>query len=106
VRAEIPRCSDPLAESRSSNDQRQSARPDREWPEKCQQGWSKDRQQFRGTPSPAKTGPKNLKPVRRIKAGHMLLAIAARLAKAREKRKNSCRFGVHSENLGYVYFLY
>jgi hypothetical protein len=34
----------------------------------------------------------------------MLLAIAARLAKAREKRKNW--FGVHSENLGYVYFLY
>src|SRR5262249_7672246 len=47
-----------------------------------------------------------LKLVRRIKAGHMLLATAARLAKAREKRKNSCRFGVHSENLGYVYFLY
>jgi hypothetical protein len=47
-----------------------------------------------------------LKPVRRIKAGHMLLATAAWLAKAREKRKNSCRFGVHSENLGYVYFLY
>ena len=41
-----------------------------------------------------------------IKASHMLLATAARLAKAREKRKNSCRFGVHSENLGYVYFLY
>jgi hypothetical protein len=37
----------------------------------------------------------------RIKAGHM-----SWLAKAREKRKNSCRFGVHSENLGYVYFLY
>jgi hypothetical protein len=36
----------------------------------------------------------------------MLLATAAWLAKAREKRKNSCRFGVHSENLGYVYFLY
>jgi hypothetical protein len=34
----------------------------------------------------------------------MLLAIAARLAKAREKRKNW--FGVHSEILGYVYFLY
>jgi hypothetical protein len=33
-----------------------------------------------------------------------LLAPAARLAKAREKRKNW--FGVHSENLGYVYFLY
>jgi hypothetical protein len=47
-----------------------------------------------------------LKLVRRIKAGHMLLATAAWLAKAREKRKNSCRFGVHSENLGYVYFLY
>ncbi|HJX80653.1 MAG TPA: hypothetical protein VJ248_01325, partial [Candidatus Udaeobacter sp.] len=47
-----------------------------------------------------------LKLVRRIEAGHMLLATAARLAKAREKRKNSCRFGVHSENLGYVYFLY
>jgi len=30
-----------------------------------------------------------LKLVRRIKAGHMLLAIAARLAKAREKRKTS-----------------
>jgi hypothetical protein len=43
---------------------------------------------------------------REIKAGHMLLAIAAWLARAREKRKNSCRFGVHSENLGYVYFLY
>src|SRR5262249_60001317 len=40
-----------------------------------------------------------------IKAGHMLLATVARLVKAREKRKNSCRFGVHSENLGYVYFL-
>jgi hypothetical protein len=36
----------------------------------------------------------------------MLLATAAWLAKAREKRKNACRFGVHSENLGYVYFLY
>jgi len=36
----------------------------------------------------------------------MLLATAAWLAKAREKRNNSCRFGVHSENLGYVYFLY
>src|SRR5262249_35625196 len=47
-----------------------------------------------------------LKLVRRIKAGHMLLATAARLAKAREKRKNSCRFGVHSETLGYVYFLH
>jgi hypothetical protein len=47
-----------------------------------------------------------LKLARRIKAGHMLLATAAWLAKAREKRKNSCRFGVHSENLGYVYFLY
>ena len=47
-----------------------------------------------------------LKLVRRIKAGQMLLATAARLAKAREKRKNSCWFGVHSENLGYVYFLY
>src|SRR5262249_46582755 len=47
-----------------------------------------------------------LKLVRRIKAGHMLLATAARLAKAREKRKNSCRFGVHAENPGYVYFLY
>jgi hypothetical protein len=47
-----------------------------------------------------------LKLVRRIKAGHMLLATAAWLAKARGKRKNSCRFGVHSENLGYVYFLY
>ena len=47
-----------------------------------------------------------LKLVRRIKAGHMLLATAAWLAKAREKRNNSCRFGVHSENLGYVYFLY
>jgi len=47
-----------------------------------------------------------LKLVRRIKAGHMLLATAARLAKPREKRKNSCRIGVHSENLSYVYFLY
>jgi hypothetical protein len=47
-----------------------------------------------------------LKPVRRIKAGHMLLATAAWLAEAREKRKNSCRFGVHWENLGHVYFLY
>src|SRR5262249_52804320 len=28
--------------------------------------------------------------IRRIKAGHMLLATAARLAKAQEKRKNSC----------------
>jgi hypothetical protein len=36
----------------------------------------------------------------------MLLATVARLAKARGKRKNSRRFGVHSENLGYVYFLY
>ena len=36
----------------------------------------------------------------------MLLTTAAWLAKAREKRKNSCRIGVHSENLGYVYFLY
>jgi hypothetical protein len=35
-----------------------------------------------------------------------IFATAAWLAKAREKRKNSCRFGVHSENLGYVYFLY
>jgi hypothetical protein len=44
--------------------------------------------------------------VRRIKAGHMLLATAAWLAKAREKRKNSSRFEAHSENLGYVYFLH
>jgi hypothetical protein len=51
-------------------------------------------------------GDLKLKLIRRIKAGHMLLATAAWLAKAREKRKNSCRFGVHSENLGYVYFLY
>jgi hypothetical protein len=36
----------------------------------------------------------------------LLLATAAGLAKAREKRKNSCRFGVHSENPGDVYFLY
>jgi hypothetical protein len=47
-----------------------------------------------------------LKLVRRIKAGHLPLATAAWLAKAPKKRKNSCRFGVHSENLGYVYFLY
>jgi hypothetical protein len=47
-----------------------------------------------------------LKLVRRIEAGHMLLATAACLAKAQEKRKNSCRFGVHSENLGYAYFFY
>ena len=47
-----------------------------------------------------------LKLVRRIKAGHMLLATAAWLAKARKKRQNSCRLGVHSENLSYVYFLY
>lgn len=40
------------------------------------------------------------------KTGHMLLATAARLAKARETRKNSCRFAVHSENPGYVYCLY
>jgi hypothetical protein len=49
---------------------------------------------------------RKLKLVRRIKAGHMLLATAAGVAKAREKRKNSCRFGVHPENLGDVYFLY
>jgi hypothetical protein len=55
-------------------------------------GWSKDREQFRGTPSQAKTGPK--------------FATAAWLAKAQENRKNSHRFGAHSENLGYVYFLY
>jgi hypothetical protein len=36
----------------------------------------------------------------------MLLATVAWLAKAREKRKNSYRFGVHPENLGHVYFLY
>jgi hypothetical protein len=30
----------------------------------------------------------------------LVLATAAWLAKARQKRKNSCRFGVHSENLG------
>jgi hypothetical protein len=47
-----------------------------------------------------------LKLVRRIEAGHMLLATAAWLAKAREKHKNSRRFGVHSEDLGYVYLLY
>jgi hypothetical protein len=34
------------------------------------------------------------------------LVTAAWLARAREKRNNSCRFGVHSENPGYVYFLY
>jgi hypothetical protein len=97
VGAEIPRCSDPLAESRSSNDQRQSARPDREWLEKCQQGGPRIGSSSEGRHL-------KLKLVRRIRAGHMLLAIAARLAKAREKRKNW--FGVHSENLGYVYFLY
>jgi hypothetical protein len=33
------------------------------------------------------------------------LATAARLAKARENRKDSCRLA-HSENPGYVYFLH
>jgi hypothetical protein len=84
--------------SRSSNDQRQSARPDREWPEKCQQGGPRIGNSSEGRHL-------KLKLVQRIKAGHMLLATAAWLAKAREKRKNSCRFGAHSENLGYVYFL-
>jgi hypothetical protein len=36
----------------------------------------------------------------------MQLAIAGRLAKARETRKNSCQRKIHSEYLGYVYFLY
>ena len=91
VGAENPRCSDLLAESRSSNDQRQSARPDREWLEKCQQGGPRIGSSSEGRHL-------KLKLVRRIKAGHMLLATAARLAKAGEKRKNSCWFGVHSEN--------
>jgi hypothetical protein len=87
------------ARSRSSNDQRQSARPDREWVEKCQQGGPRIGSSSEGRHL-------KLKLVRRIKAGHMLLATAAWLAKARKKRQNSCRLGVHSENLGYVYFLY
>jgi hypothetical protein len=33
------------------------------------------------------------------------LATGAWLARAREKRNSSCRFVVHSENPGYVYFL-
>jgi len=46
-----------------------------------------------------------LKLVRRIKAGHMLRD--RRLAcQSAGKTQKSCRFGVHSENLGYVYFLY
>jgi hypothetical protein len=61
-------------------------------------GWSKDRSSERRH--------LKLKLVRTIKADHMLLATAAWLAKAREKRKNSCRFGLHSEDIGYVYFLY
>ena len=46
-----------------------------------------------------RAGSRHLKPqrVRTIKAGRKLLATAASLAKARENRKNSRRFGVHSE---------
>src|SRR5262245_37131318 len=46
--------------------------------------------------------------VRRIWAGQVICCSRslAWLAKAREKRKNSRRFGVHSENLGYVYYLH
>src|SRR5262249_1178509 len=47
-----------------------------------------------------------LKLVRRIKAGQILLPPPAPPPHTPEKRKNSCLFGVHSENLGYVYFLY
>jgi len=36
----------------------------------------------------------------------MQLATAGRLAKARETSKNSRQCKIHSEYLGYVYFLY
>jgi hypothetical protein len=67
--------------------------------EKCQQGGPR-------IGSSSERRHLKLKLVRTIKADHMLLATAAWLAKAREKRKNSCRFGLHSEDIGYVYFLY
>jgi hypothetical protein len=55
---------------------------------------------FGETPPRAKTESKKLSAV------YMQLAIAGRLAKARETRKNSCQRKIHSEYLGYVYFLY
>jgi len=60
---------------------------------------SKNREQFRGTPSQAKTGPKTQG--RSYPARDRCLA-----CQSAGKPQNSCRFGVHSEDLGYVYFLY
>ena len=38
--------------------------------------------------------------------GELSLILSCGAVLGLPKRKNSCRFGVHSENLGYVYFLY
>jgi hypothetical protein len=50
-------------------------------------------------PPQAKTGPKN-------EGSSHAARDRGRLAKPRERRKTSCRFGVHSETLGYAHFLY